>query len=100
MQAAYINLTIRNVASRNACGVYPGGSGIESRRQILLGEDLGDLSMARNGFRMARLRVLPSACSLPSLRNTQPAGEDAETVPQASFDYDEFLPGVRRQGTQ
>jgi hypothetical protein len=62
-------------------------------------EEVGDLSMTWNSFRMARLRVLSKCVLFPTLSNTQPCGEDAGGVPRASSDYDEFLLGVGRQST-
>ncbi len=56
--------------------------------------------MTRNGFRVARLRVpkVRALCLLCVIRSRDFG--DAGGVPQASSDYDEFLSGVRRQGTQ
>ena len=57
--------------------------------------------MTRNGFPVARLRVLPKCVlfTFPA-QHAAVSGEDAAGVPQASSDYDEFLLSVSRQGAQ
>src|SRR5258707_15082117 len=56
--------TSRSASVPQCRGHYPDGSGIESFREILFASQVGYLSMARNGFRVARLRVLPKGVFL------------------------------------